>query len=100
MSPSKPVWGSFKRNAWDSRSPPSHSAKISTGFYSQKLWGQLFLALEPWAEAPHAGLGPLLPQWEPPQLRYPSHGTSLFHISTPPMNLMWLLLYFLSGRNV
>ena len=55
----------FKRNAWDFRSPLSHSATIPTGFYSQKLWGLLFPPLEPWSGGPGVGLGPLTPQGAP-----------------------------------
>ena len=46
-SSSKFVQRHFKRSAWDSRSPLSHTATISTVFHSQKLWGLLFLARNP-----------------------------------------------------
>ena len=35
----------------------SSNDSIPIGFYSQKMWGLLFLALEPWAEGPGMGLG-------------------------------------------
>ena len=39
VSRSKPVCGPFKRNCLGLQSPPpSHSATILTGFYSQRLW--------------------------------------------------------------
>ena len=53
----------FKRNAWDSRNPPSHSAMIPSGFHSQNYWELLFPALEllfPQAWDPHKGLDSLL----------------------------------------
>ena len=79
VSPSKFVGGPFKRNCLRLQQFLSSTASIPDGFYSQNLWWYLFLALEPWAEGSHVGLGPLL-------LRYPSWflsptcgcGTSLF----------------------
>lgn len=62
-SASMSVCGPFKRNAWDSSCPPSHSATISAGFYSQKLGGLLSLTLVLWAGEPGVGLG-LLTSWE------------------------------------
>ena len=47
----------FNRNAWDSRSPLSHSVTIPTGFHSKKLWGLLFSALEPWICGAWCGAG-------------------------------------------
>ena len=93
VSLSKSIWGLFKRNAWDFRSPLSHSATIWAGFYSQKLWGLLFLPL--WAGAPAVGLGPLAPQGRSLRLRYPSWflfttcgcWTSLSWVSAPPTSL-------------
>ena len=60
-----------------------------TGFYSQKLWEFIFLALEPWAEGPGVGLGPLAPETSLPNF-YPPHvrvGTLLFRISASPTHL-------------
>ena len=34
----------------------------SASFYSQKLWGLIFLALEPWPGGPGMGWGPLTPK--------------------------------------
>ena len=76
-------------------------------FYSQKLWGLLFLTLKPWTKRPGMRLGPLTPQAVPPQPRNPSQflsvthwcGTSPFLTCMPlPPVLMWLLLYILSCR--
>lgn len=53
----KTVHGSFKRNIWDSRSLPSHLSLIPADFHSQKLWGLLCLALEPWARGHCVRLG-------------------------------------------
>ena len=47
VSLSKFVCRPFKRKAWVSRSPPSHSTTNPPGFYSQMLWRLLFPALEP-----------------------------------------------------
>ena len=52
----------FKRNTWDTRSPQPHSATIFA-FYSQKLWGVLFPAVEPYSGGIHnVGLGHLTSQ--------------------------------------
>ena len=40
----------------------SFAAPPPTGFYSQKLWGFIFLALEPWARWSGMGLGFLTPE--------------------------------------
>ena len=57
MSPSKSVNGPFKSSAWYSRSPEFHAASIPAGFHSQKFWGLLFTALEPWASRAQCGAG-------------------------------------------
>ena len=55
--------GSFKKKCLGLQKLLSSSASISAGFYSQKLWELLFLALEPWAGGPGCGAGtPLLRQ--------------------------------------
>ena len=92
--------GPLKGTAWDSSSTPSPSASILTGFYSQKLWGLLFLALESWAGGPSVGQGPLTPQEGPLQPRYPfqflsatcGSGTRLLPISALSTVSTWLLL--------
>lgn len=48
-SASKSVHGPFKRNTWDSSSPPSNAPSVSAGFHGRKLWKFLFLALDSWA---------------------------------------------------
>ena len=40
----------------------SSTAPTPTGFYSQKLWGFIFLAREPWAVWSGLGLGSLAPK--------------------------------------
>lgn len=60
---SKFMHGPFKRSAWDSSSPLSHPATISTGLQSKKLWGLLGLGV--WC-----GAGHLPPQGKPQQPRY------------------------------
>ena len=42
------------------------------GVCSQKVWGLIFLALEPWAGEPGVGLGLLAPEISPLNF-YPSH---------------------------
>ena len=106
LSASKSVLGPFKRNTWGSSSPPSHSATILAGFYSQKLWRLLFLALEPWAGEPGVELGNLAPQGGHPQPRYPSQflttahgcGASPFHISTLPTSFDVAASYIFNYR--
>lgn len=60
-SMSKSMREAFNRYAWDSNSPSSQSTTIAACFQSQKLWGLLFLALEPRVREPSVGLGPLAP---------------------------------------
>ena len=52
--------GSLRGTAWDSRI--FFHQPIPAGFCSQKLWGLIFLALEPWAGWPGVGLGLLTPE--------------------------------------
>ena len=58
VNPSKFVCWPFKRNFLELQKLPSSSDSIPAGFYSQKLWVLLFLALEPWAGDSGVGLGP------------------------------------------
>ena len=60
VSPNKSVWGPFKSNCLGFQKFLSSTTSILTGFYSQKLWRIIFLALEPWAGGPGVGLYPLL----------------------------------------
>ena len=50
----------------------SSAAPTPTGFYSQKIWGLISLALEPWA-------GWLVWGWDPLLLKYPSRFFSTMH---------------------
>ena len=82
-------------------------ARAPTGFYSQKLWGFIFLALEPWAGwsvlglwsllprypswfffLPHVDVGPPIPHFRAP-LHYCTslHLSTHLHVSTPPTHL-------------
>lgn len=73
--------------------------------FSRKLWGFLFLTVEPCAGEPNMVLGTFAPQWGPAPLRYPSQflatkrgcRTISFHISasTPSLHL-----FFLSINNI
>ena len=62
VSPIKSVHGPFKRNSQIAQQFLSSTASIPSGFYSQKLWQHLFLALEPWAGGLDVVLGPLVPE--------------------------------------
>ena len=86
----------LRGTSWDSRSPMFHSATIPTGFYSQNLWGLLFLALESWARRPGMGQGPLLPRY-PSQFLSPTHGsgTSPFHVLAISYQSQYGILFFL-----
>ena len=54
------------------------------GFYSQKLWGIIFLTLQPCAGGPGVGLGLLAPKFLSTTC---GRGTSLFRVCTPPTSL-------------
>ena len=60
-----------------------------TNFYSQKLWGLIFLTLELWARWSGVGLRSLTPNFYPPHVSVgPACSMSLHHfISTPPTRL-------------
>ena len=62
VSPSKSVYGTFKRNCQGVQQFLFSTVLIPAGFYSQKLWGLTFLALEPWAGGPGEGLTPVIPE--------------------------------------
>ena len=62
VSLSNSMHGPFKRNCQGVQQFLSFSASSPTGFYSQKLWWLIFLALEPWAGGPGVGLGILIPE--------------------------------------
>ena len=49
--------GPLRGTAWN-----SSTASIPTSFYSQKMWGLMFLALEPWAGEAWSGLWSLAPE--------------------------------------
>ena len=88
VSQSQPVHGSVKRNCLGFQQFPSSLASIPAGFYIQKLWGLLFLVLDPWT-------ADLMYAWEPLLPRYPSWylsttcgcNASLFCIFAPPTSL-------------
>ena len=65
----------------------SSTDSIPAGFQSQKLWGLIFLTLEPWAGGPGIGLGLLAPEVSLPNF-YP-HGcvVSLFRVHASPGGL-------------
>ncbi|KAF6114584.1 hypothetical protein HJG60_010549 [Phyllostomus discolor] len=88
------------------RIPISSANPTTTGFYSQKLWGLIFLALEPWDGWSGVGLGSLTP--EIPSVLYPPYmglgpagsTSAQFYPSTLPTRLdecgsltPWLLVF-------
>ena len=98
----KSMHRSFKQNAWDFNSPPSRLVTISAGFHSQKFWGLLFPALEPWCGArTPCSLVDLSSQTIPSDFE-PLHlsvGPTPF-ASLPLLPVwMWLLSYVLSYRS-
>nr|KAF6469801.1 hypothetical protein HJG59_011159 [Molossus molossus] len=70
VGPSKSLHRPFKRNCLGLQKPQPPSALIPTGFYSQKLWGLLFLAVVPWAVGSGVEWEPLIPQGGPSQPSY------------------------------
>ena len=65
MSAGKSECGLFKRNNLRLQQFLSSTVSIPDGFYSQKLWGLVFLALETWAGRARVRLGPLSPDTLP-----------------------------------
>ena len=71
------------------RAPAASSTdSIPTGFDGQKLWGLIFLALEPWAGGPGVGLGLLVPEISFPNFYPCGCGASPFHISMDVVSLI------------
>ena len=105
VSPSVSVHKPFRRNAWDSRSPPSHSATLPDGFIVRS-YGDFSWNRNPGLRVLMWAWDPLLLRWDlhcldvPPDfyLPYvdvgPAHSASL---SLLPFS-MWLLLYIHSCR--
>ena len=60
VNPTKSLFGPFKRNCL--RFQQFSTGSNPTAFHSQKLWGLIFLALEPWSGEPIVRLGPLTPE--------------------------------------
>lgn len=99
VSPRKSMCGPFKWNTWDSSCSTSHSVTIPAGFYSQKLWGILFLALKLWAGGPGVGLEPLDPQGDLHNWNIPPNfdlGMRLAHFASLPFPLVSMWLLFIS----
>ena len=85
MSLSKSVCGLFKRNFLVFQQFLSLTDSIPDGFCSQKLWGLIFLALEPWAGGLGVGLELLAPKIS--LLNFYGFGTGLFRVCTPLTSL-------------
>ena len=62
----------------------SFTDSIPAGFCSQKLWGLIFLALEPWAGGPGVGLGLLAREISLPNF-YPHVGAAPVHSASVPL---------------
>ena len=77
------------------RAPAASSTdSIPASFRNQKLWGLIFLALEPWAQGHGVGLGPLAPEISLPNF-YPPHmcvGPAIPHPSVPLLPMVSLIL--------
>ena len=80
--------GSLRGSAWDSRCFSSIDS-IPASFCSQKLWGLIFLAQEPWAGRVWCGAGTPHSWQIPPQFLSTTCGcgTNLFCISASPTSL-------------
>ena len=66
----------------------SSAHSVPTGYCSQKLWGLIFLEMEPWAGGPGVGWGLLTPKISLPNFYPPCGcGINLFCISAPPASL-------------
>ena len=73
----------------------SSTDSISTCFCSQKLWGLIFLSLEPWAEGPGVGLGDLTPEIPFLNFYLPHVGVGPAHSVSPPLLPVWMdVVYF------
>ena len=70
----------------------SSTDSIPTGFYSQKLWGLIFLALELWAGGTGVGLGPLAPEISLLNF-YPPHMDVGLRLC-PSHQLAWMYFFF------
>ena len=67
----------------------SYTDSIPTGFCSQKLWGLIFLALEPWSGGPGVGLGLFAPEISLLNF-YPQVGVGPAHSLSAPLLPVWM----------
>ena len=63
---------------------------IPASFYSQKLWGLIFLALEPWAGEPGVGLGLLVPMTFLQNFYLPHTGVGPGRSVSVPLLPVWI----------
>ena len=68
----------------------SSTDSIPTGFCSQKLWGLIFLALEPWAGGPSVGLELLTPKIFLLNFYPPHMGEGPVHSTSVPLLPVWM----------
>ena len=74
------------------RAPAASSTdSVPASFRNQKLWGLIFLALEPWAPGPGLGLGLLVPKISLPNFCPPHVDVGLAHsTSLPLLQVRWM----------
>ena len=68
----------------------SYFDSIPASFYSQKLWGLIFLALEPWAGEPGVGLGLLVPETSHPNFYSPHVDMGPACCTSVPLLPVWI----------
>ena len=73
---------------------------MSSGFCSQKLWGLIFLALEPWAGGPGMGLGLLTPKISLLNLYLPLAGVGPARSVSAPLLPVWMAVVSLAVQKL
>ena len=88
-SESKSMCGFLKRNCLGFKRF-SFTDSIPNGFCSQRLWGLIFLALEPWAGGPCVGLRLLSPKISLPNFYLPHVDMIPAHSGSVPLLPVWM----------
>ena len=89
MSLSKSMCRSFNRNSLGTQQFLLLTQALLV-FYSQKLWGLIFLLLEPWAQGPGVGLGLLAPEIALPNFYPPHMDVEPAHSACLPFLPVWM----------
>ena len=89
MSLSKSMCGLFKRNCLGLQKFLPLTLLL-LGFCNQKLWGLIFLALEPLAEGPGMDLGLLTPKLSLLNIYPPHLGVGPACLMSPPLLPVWM----------